>query len=50
MLLISQRVDELAFLIANKGGKPLIDARIAVSIAIDGAELYAKEISNLTGS
>jgi acyl-CoA reductase-like NAD-dependent aldehyde dehydrogenase len=49
-VLISQKVDELAFLIANEGGKPLADARIEVTRAIDGVELCAKEISNLTGS
>ncbi|MCJ8321148.1 MAG: aldehyde dehydrogenase family protein [Colwellia sp.] len=48
-VLISQRADELALLIANEGGKPLIDARVEVARAIDGVELCAKEISNLTG-
>lgn len=48
-VLISQRADELAFLIANEGGKPLIDARVEVARAIDGVELCAKEISKLTG-
>ncbi|OUR78182.1 aldehyde dehydrogenase [Colwellia psychrerythraea] len=49
-VLISQRADELAFLIANEGGKPLVDARVEVSRAIDGVELCAKEISKLTGT
>ena len=49
-VLISQRADELAFLIANEGGKPLADARVEVSRAIDGVELCAKEISKLTGT
>ncbi len=49
-LLISQKADELAFLIANEGGKPLADARVEVTRAIDGVELCAKEISQLTGS
>ena len=49
-LLISQRAEELALLIANEGGKPLIDARVEVSRAIDGVELCAQEISQLSGS
>ncbi len=48
-LLMIERQDELAFLIANEGGKPLIDARVEVARAIDGVELCAKEIANLTG-
>ena len=48
--LIAQRADELAFLIANEGGKPLVDARVEVTRAIDGVELCAKEISKLTGT
>lgn len=43
------RAEELAFQIANEGGKPLIDARVEVERAIDGVELCAKEISNLSG-
>ncbi|PKI16551.1 aldehyde dehydrogenase family protein [Colwellia sp. 12G3] len=49
-VLISERADELAFLIANEGGKPLVDARVEVTRAIDGVELCAKEISKLAGS
>ncbi len=48
--LLLQRKDELAFLIANEGGKPLIDARVEVARAIDGVQLCAQEISKLTGS
>ncbi|MBA6288233.1 aldehyde dehydrogenase family protein [Colwellia sp. MB3u-4] len=48
-ILISQRADELALLIASEGGKPLVDARVEVTRAIDGVELCAKEISALTG-
>jgi acyl-CoA reductase-like NAD-dependent aldehyde dehydrogenase len=48
-VLISQRADELALLIASEGGKPLVDARVEVTRAIDGVELCAKEISALTG-
>ncbi|TWX65505.1 aldehyde dehydrogenase family protein [Colwellia sp. C1TZA3] len=49
-LLISQKADELALLIASEGGKPLVDARVEVSRAIDGVALCAKEISTLTGT
>ncbi|KGJ86500.1 aldehyde dehydrogenase family protein [Colwellia psychrerythraea] len=48
--LISQRTDELALLIASEGGKPLMDARVEVTRAIDGVELCAQEISKLTGT
>lgn len=48
--LMSQRADELALLIANEGGKPLADARVEVTRAIDGVALCAKEIANLTGT
>ena len=44
------RFEELAFQIANEGGKPLIDARVEVTRAIDGVELAAKELSHLTGT
>ena len=43
------RFDELAFQIANEGGKPLVDARIEVARAIDGVGLCIKEIPNLAG-
>lgn len=49
-VLISKRADELALLIASEGGKPLVDARVEVTRAIDGVELCAKEIANLKGS
>jgi len=49
-VLISQRADELALLIASEGGKPLADAHVEVTRAIDGVELCAKEISKLIGS
>ena len=49
-VLISERADELALLIASEGGKPLVDARVEVTRAIDGVELCAKEIANLKGS
>jgi len=40
----------LAFQIANEGGKPLMDARIEVTRAIDGVELCIKELLHLRGS
>lgn len=46
---MENRFDELAFQIANEGGKPLIDARVEVARAIDGVELCIKELSKLTG-
>lgn len=48
-ILMKDRAEELAFQIANEGGKPLVDARIEVERAIDGVELCATEISHLTG-
>ena len=47
--IMESRFDELAFQIANEGGKPLIDARIEVARAIDGVGLCIKEIPNLAG-
>ncbi|TMM47037.1 aldehyde dehydrogenase family protein [Colwellia ponticola] len=49
-VLMSQRADELALLIANEGGKPLADARVEVARAIDGVGLCVQEIAHLTGS
>ena len=47
--LMTQRSAELAHLIADEGGKPLIDARVEVARAIDGIELCIKELSHLSG-
>ena len=47
--LMSDRAEELAFLIANEGGKPLVDARVEVKRAIDGVELCIHEIGQMTG-
>lgn len=47
--LMQDRFEELAHLIANEGGKPLIDARVEVARAIDGVGLCIKELSHLTG-
>jgi acyl-CoA reductase-like NAD-dependent aldehyde dehydrogenase len=48
--LMRDRFEELAFLIANEGGKPLIDARIEVERAIDGVGLAIEGIGHLHGS
>ncbi len=47
--LMSDRAEELAMLIASEGGKPLIDARVEVTRAIDGVELCIHEIGHMTG-
>ena len=48
-LAMQGRFEELAFLIANEGGKPLIDARVEVARAIDGVELCINELSHMAG-
>ena len=48
--IMQQRFDELALLIASEGGKPLIDARVEVTRAIDGLKLCQHELTHLTGS
>jgi acyl-CoA reductase-like NAD-dependent aldehyde dehydrogenase len=48
--LMQAREAELAFQIANEGGKPLIDARVEVARAIDGVGLCVKELSHLVGT
>lgn len=47
--LMQARFDELAHLIANEGGKPLIDARVEVTRAIDGVGLCIHEIGQMSG-
>lgn len=47
--LMSGRAEELALLIASEGGKPLIDARVEVTRAIDGVELCIHEIGQMKG-
>ena len=47
--IMTVRAAELAHLIADEGGKPLIDARVEVARAIDGIELCIKELSHLSG-
>lgn len=46
---MAERFDALAFGIADEGGKPLIDARVEVTRAIDGVELCIKELSHMAG-
>ena len=48
--IMEERFEELAFQIANEGGKPLIDARVEVARAIDGVMLCIKELSYVTGT
>jgi len=48
-IIMQQRFEALAFQIANEGGKPLMDARVEVTRAIDGIGLCIKELSHLTG-
>ena len=48
--IMSSRFEALAFQIANEGGKPLIDARVEVTRAIDGVDLCIKELSHLGGT
>ncbi|MGH0004033.1 aldehyde dehydrogenase family protein [Pseudovibrio ascidiaceicola] len=47
--LMEARFEELAFQIANEGGKPLVDARVEVMRAIDGVELCVHEVGQMTG-
>ncbi len=48
--IMSERFEALAFQIANEGGKPLIDARVEVTRAIDGVGLCIKELSHMNGT
>ena len=48
-VLMEGRFEELAMLIANEGGKPLGDARVEVTRAIDGLGLCIKELGNNAG-
>ena len=47
--LMAARSEELAFQIANEGGKPLVDARIEVMRAMDGVGLCVKELLHTSG-
>lgn len=43
-VLMRERFDTLAYQIANEGGKPLVDARVEVTRAIDGMGLCIKQL------
>ena len=47
--LMKAQESKLAFLIANEGGKPLVDARIEVARAIDGVGLCVKALGENKG-
>ncbi len=47
--IMEEQFEKLAFQIANEGGKPLVDARVEVTRAIDGVGLCVKELSHLAG-
>jgi acyl-CoA reductase-like NAD-dependent aldehyde dehydrogenase len=48
-VLLGERLDEFAQLIAREGGKPLTDARIEAIRAVDGLRNAAEEIRNFAG-
>jgi acyl-CoA reductase-like NAD-dependent aldehyde dehydrogenase len=48
--IMQQRFDSLALLIASEGGKPLIDARVEVTRAIDGLKLCMHELTHMRGT
>jgi acyl-CoA reductase-like NAD-dependent aldehyde dehydrogenase len=48
--LMQDDFDDLAYLIADEGGKPLVDARVEVTRAIDGVRLCAQEIAQTKGT
>ncbi len=45
--LVAAETEDFALLIAREGGKPLTDARIEVTRAVDGIALAAKELLNV---
>ncbi len=47
--LMAKEQDDLAMLIANEGGKPLMDAKVEVARAIDGVKLAISEIRATRG-
>lgn len=47
--LMSKEKDDFAKLIANEGGKPLMDAKVEVARAIDGVKLAISEIRTMRG-
>lgn len=44
------RQEELAHLIANEGGKPMVDTRVEVTRAIDGVDLCIHDLSKNVGT
>jgi acyl-CoA reductase-like NAD-dependent aldehyde dehydrogenase len=48
--IMETKFNELAFQIANEGGKPLMDAEVEVTRAIDGIGLCIKELAHLVGT
>ncbi len=48
--IMESRFDELAYLIADEGGKPLVDAKVEVARAIDGIGLCIHEIGQMVGT
>ncbi len=47
--LMADDAENLAMLISSEGGKPLIDAKVEVSRAIDGVETCAHDLANIIG-
>ena len=45
--LVASEAEEFALLIAKEGGKPLVDARVGVTRAIDGISLAIKELPHV---
>jgi acyl-CoA reductase-like NAD-dependent aldehyde dehydrogenase len=45
--LVEVESEEFALLIAQEGGKPLVDARVEVARAVDGIHLAVKELSHV---
>lgn len=45
--LVSAEAEDFALLIAQEGGKPLMDAKVEVARAIDGIHLAVKELSHV---
>ena len=46
-LLVEKEAESFAMLIAQEGGKPLVDARIEVTRAIDGIHLAVNELPHI---
>ena len=48
--IMQERIEELAQLAAQEGGKPLVDSRVEVVRAINGVKIAAEQIGQLKGS